>query len=447
MSTSEHAIAPAKQGARQLLLGLLLVGLPGCAASEAPVPIPVEGTVTFSRHVARLLQRHCQECHRPGEAAPFALTAYEDAYQRRNKILAMVQKGKMPPWKAGPEHDDFVDARRLSHGEIELVSRWVAAGAPEGDPRDLPPPKKFPTGWALGKPGAVFTMKEPFTVPAGSRDIYRCFTVPIRLGSQGWQFIRAAEVLPGNRKIVHHVLTYLDPTGASVARDAADPGPGYTCFGGPLVESVGGLGGWVPGARPLEIPPGVAWGIQPGAHLIIQVHYHNPGPTDETDSTSVGVHFASGPFDRALSRVWPRAWGFRIPAGESSHTITAEATVARSDFEALSVYGHMHLIGRELRVTAHLPDGTKRRLLYIDDWDFDWQLRYTFKRPVFLPAGTRIEVQCTYDNSAANGRNPNSPPRDVRSGFETTDEMCNASVLGTVGLLRRGAASGAHPDT
>lgn len=432
---------------RLLLLGLLAVGLHGCTASTPPaVPVPVDGPVTFNGHVSRLLQHHCQECHRPGEVAPFSLLEYGDAYSRRNKILSMVQKRKMPPWKAALDHDDFVDARRLSPGEVELVARWVAGGALEGDPRDLPAPRKFPNGWVTGRPGAVFTMEEPFTVPARSSDVYRCFTVPIRLGGQGWQYIRASEVHPGNRKIVHHVVTYLDPTGASVALDKADPGPGYTCFGGPLIETTGGLGGWAPGMSPIEIPSGVAWGIRPGAHLIIQVHYHNPGPTAETDRTSVGVHFAAGPFDRALNNIRPVARGFRIPAGTSRYVVTAEETVTRGDgFEAISVFGHMHLIGRELTVTAQLPDGTKRRLLHIPDWDFDWQLRYTFKRPVFLPHGTRVHVECVYDNSSANKRNPSSPPRDVRSGFETTDEMCNASVLGIVSLPRRGAVG--HLDS
>lgn len=435
MRTRELALFHSKRGARRLLLGLLVVGLQGSASAAPPAPLPVDGPVTFNAQVVRLFQRHCQECHRPGEVAPFSLIAYGDAYRWRNEILAMVQTRKMPPWKAAADHDDFVDARRLSDAEIELVARWVAGGAPEGNPGDLPSPRTFPTDWVSGRPGAVFTMEEPFTVPAGSRDIYRCFTVPISLGAQGWQFIHTAEIRPGNRKIVHHVIAYLETTGASVALDRADPGPGYTCFGSPLVEIAGGLGGWTPGSRPVVVPPRVAWGIPRGAHLIIQVHYHNPGPTDETDRTSVGVHFATGPFERAHRAIWPQARQFRIPAGASRHTITAAETVAQPEgFEALTIIGHMHLIGRELTVTAHLPDGTKRRLLQIDDWDFNWQQRYTFRRPVFLPAGTRVEVQCVYDNSAANPRNPNTPPRDVRSGFQTTDEMCNALVRGMVKL-------------
>lgn len=408
----------------------LIVG--GCA-SQPPTavsdgrPAPDGAPVTFNNQVVRLLQRHCQTCHRPGEVAPFALTDYHDAYSRRQKILAMVQRRKMPPWKAVPGHGDFADVRALSEAEVDLLARWVAAEAPEGDPRDLPSARKFPSGWALGRPGAVLAMEEPFTVPAGSRDVYRCFTIPIRLGPS-WQFIRASEVRPGNRKIVHHVVTFLDVTGVSEELDRREPGPGYTCFGGPGFDSVGGLGGWAPGSVPLEIPSRVAWGIPPGARLVMQVHYHNSGSTAETDQTSIGVHFASRPLDRELRVVAPRVMRFRIPAGVSRHVVRARATGPAESFEAFAVGAHMHLLGREVRVTAHLPDGTTRPLLYIDDWDFEWQLRYNFKTPLRLPGGTAVEVECTYDNSAANRRNPNDPPRDVFRGFRTTDEMCNAFV-------------------
>jgi len=391
--------------------------------------------VTFNNQVVRVFQRHCQTCHRPGEIAPFSLTNYKDAHARRDDIREVVESRYMPPWKAVPGHGEFADVRRLSDDEIRLIERWVAAGAHEGDPRDLPSPRWFPPGWTLGTPSAVLAMEEPFTVPARTKDIYRCFVVPIRIPGE-WNFIRASEVLPGNRKIVHHVQTFLDVTGRSVELDRDEPGPGYTCFGGPRFDSAGGLGGWAPGYPPIEIPSGVAWGIPPGARLVIQVHYNNPGDTPETDVTRVGVHFTSGPFDRRLALVRAFAWNFGIPAGAPRNSVKASATVAE-DLEALSIHAHMHLLGREMTVTAHLPDGTKQPLLRIDDWDFEWQIRYNYKRPVPLPAGTRVEAECVYDNSAANPKNPSKPPRPVFSGFETTDEMCHASVLGTARMTRR----------
>jgi len=373
------------------------------ACETAKAPLVASGPVTFTRHIAPLLQRHCQECHRPESVAPFPLLTYDDAASRRAKIRKAVTARKMPPWKAVPGYGEFADVRRLSDEEIALVTRWVHDGAPEGDPRDLPPPRKFPTGWALGRPGAVLAMTKPFTIPARTRDIYRCFAVPITIPGE-WRFIRASEVLPGNRKVVHH---------------AQPPRPP-----------------WTPGFQPLEIPSGVAWGIPPGARLVMQVHYNNPGDAVETDLTRVGLHFTSGPFDRRLNRVRASAWNFSIPAGAPHSSVVATAVV-QDELLALSVHGHMHLLGREMRVTARFPDGTRQPLLHIDDWDFEWQLLYAFKRPMALPSGTVIEAECVYDNSADNPNNPSSPPRVVRSGFETTDEMCQANVLGTMRLTRR----------
>jgi len=418
-----------------LSLALLLAACQtGSQSAVGPMPID-DQPVTFNNQVVRIFQRNCQTCHRPGEVAPFSLTTYKDAHAKRDDIVEVVESRYMPPWKAVPGYGEFTDVRRLSDEEIRLIGRWVTAGAPEGEPRDLPSPRTFPTGWTLGTPSAVLAMEEPYVVPPRTKDIYRCFVVPIRIPGD-WRMIRASEVLPGNRKVVHHVQTFLDVTGRSEELDQADPGPGYTCFGGPRFDSSGGLGGWAPGYPPIEIPSGVAWGIPPGARLVIQVHYHNPGDTPETDVTRVGVHFTSGPFDRRLAVVRAFAWNFGLRAGDERAVIKASTTL-KEDLDALSVHAHMHLLGRAMTVTAHLPDGTTTPMLKIDDWDFEWQIRYSYKRPVPLPEGTRLEAECVYDNSAGNPKNPSKPPRPVFSGFETTDEMCQASVLGTARMVRR----------
>jgi mono/diheme cytochrome c family protein len=417
-----------------LVVALLLAA---CQTSSQPslrADTAADQPVTFSNQVVRVFQRHCQECHRPGEVAPFSLLTYPSAHARRDDIRDAVTSRYMPPWKAVPGHGEFAGVRRLADEEIHLIERWVADGAPEGDPRDLPAPRRFSTGWTLGTPSVVFAMEEPFTVPARTKDIYRCFVVPIRVPGE-WNFVRASEVLPGNRKIVHHVQTFLDVTGRAVELDAAEAGPGYTCFGGPRFDSAGGLGGWAPGYPPIEIPSGVAWRIPPGARLVMQVHYNNPGDTVETDVTRIGIHLTSGPFDRRLWALRAFAWNFGIPAGTSRASVMARARV-QEDVEAISVHAHMHLLGRAMTVTALRPDGTREPLLKIDDWDFEWQIRYAYRRPVPLPEGTLIEAECVYDNSAANRRNPSKPPRPVFSGFETTDEMCQASVLGTARLRR-----------
>ena len=417
------------------LLALVLLAV-ACQTASPPTPVAVAPgeRVTFNKQVVRVFQQHCQACHRPGEVAPFSLTTYRDAHARRDDIRDVIRSRYMPPWKAVAGHGEFADVRRMSDGEIDLLVRWVAEGAPEGDAKDLPAPRTFPSGWTLGTPSAVLAMEEPFTVPPRTRDVYRCFSVPIRLPGEG-RFIRASEILPGNRKIVHHVVTFLDLTGRSVELDRAEAGPGYTCFGGPGFDSAGGLGGWAPGYPGIEIPPGVAWSVPPRARLVMQVHYNNPGDTPETDVTRVGLHFTTGPFDRRLHGLLASAWGFSIPAG-APRTAVRAMTPVQEDLEAIAVHAHMHLIGREMTVTARLPNGRTEPLLRIDDWDFDWQLLYYFKRPVALPAGTVIEAECVYDNSAANLRNPSKPPRLVTSGFETTDEMCQARILST-GALRR----------
>ena len=405
------------------------------ACQTAPPPaavIPADARVTFSDQVVRVFQQHCQVCHRPGEVAPFSLTTYRAAYPRRTDIADAVRSRYMPPWKAVPGHGEFADVRRLSDAEIELILRWVADGAPEGDPGRLPPPRTFPSSWTLGPPGTVLAMEAPFTVPPRTRDLYRCFSVPLSLPADG-RFIRASEVLPGNRKVVHHVLTFLDVSGRSLELERDGPGHGYPCFGGPGFDSVGGVGGWAPGYPGVQVPAGVAWRIPSRARLVIQVHYNNPGDTTESDLTRIGLHFTSGPFDRRLHGLLASAWNFTIPAGAPRTSVTAW-TQAHEDLEAIAVHAHMHLLGREMTVTAHLPDGRTEPLLRIDDWDFDWQLLYYFKRPVALPAGTRIEATCVYDNSAANLRNPSKPPRPVTSGFETTDEMCQARLLSTARL-------------
>ena len=204
---------------RTAYAALLAISIAGCQSNLAPPTRDArnDGPVTFNNQVVRIFQRNCQTCHRPGEVAPFPLLAYGDAHERLDYILEAVQLRKMPPWKAVPGYGEFADVRRLSDEDVGLIERWIADGAPEGDQRDLPAPRKFRTGWTLGTPGAVLAMEEPFTVPAKTKDIYRCFTIPIRLASD-WRFIRASEVLPGNRKVVHHVQTFIDLTGRSVER-------------------------------------------------------------------------------------------------------------------------------------------------------------------------------------------------------------------------------------
>jgi mono/diheme cytochrome c family protein len=409
----------------------LAIALGAGAASSDGEP------VTFSDQVVRIFQAHCQACHRPGEVAPFALTTYTDAYAQRRKIGHAVRKRTMPPWKPVRGFGDFLEPRRLSDADVALIERWVAAGAPEGDPARLPPPRQFPTTWTQGPPDLVLDIGVDFSVTARENDLYRCFTIPTTFKEDRW--ISAVEYVPGNRRVVHHVLTYVDTTGRATALDDAEPGPGYTCFGGPGFGPRGGLGGWAPGARPTAMPDGVGMLLPAGARLVIQVHYHNRTGEIVRDQTRVGLRFARATVDKRVRVIPVLDRGFLIPAGAERHVVRASYVLPPTwHMHAIGVSPHMHLLGREMRVTATYPDGATRPLIYIDDWDFHWQGSYTFREPIPLPGGTRIDVEAVFDNSARNRRNPSSPPRDVTWGEGTTDEMCIAFVRTTVDAERLG---------
>jgi hypothetical protein len=242
-----------------MMLRLLLVALgalAGGAAVGAPGgPAAAQG-VTFTRDVAPVLQQHCQECYRPDGSAPFELIKYEHVYRRRDKILESVEQKRMPPWKALKGYGEFTGERRLSEAEVATITRWVAGGAPEGDPRDLPPSPRFAAAAAAGRPELVLRPEQRYTVPPRSGDVYRCFSVPTSFAED--RYFTAAEILPGNPKIVHHVLAMVDASGSSqYLMKSRDGAYGYPCFGGPGIRIDGYLGGWAPGARPWELPEGV----------------------------------------------------------------------------------------------------------------------------------------------------------------------------------------------
>ena len=411
---------------------LLLAGVLAVPAAGGP-----DG-VTYTRDIAPLLAQHCQSCHRDGEIAPFPLTSYDAAYARRNKILRTVERRKMPPWPPVTGHGDFIDERRLSDAEIARLRAWVTAGAPEGDPRDLPPPRVFPAQWTAGDPDVVLTPSVAYDVPAGDQDLYRCFVIPTAFAED--RYVVSAEFLPGDRRIVHHLLTFIDTSGQAEALDRAEPGPGYTCFGGPgFTGAQAGVGGWAPGARPIAMPEGVGMLLPAGARLVLQVHYHNRTGAAVQELSRVGLRFARTTVDKRVRVIPVLNQQFRIPADAERWIVRASFTLPPMwHMHAIGVSPHMHLLGREMRVTVTYPDGTSRPLIYVDDWDFHWQGSYTFREPVPLPGGTRIDVEAVYDNSTRNRRNPTTPPREVGWGDATTDEMCIAFIRATVDRERLG---------
>jgi hypothetical protein len=420
-----------------------------------------QAPVTFAEHVAPILFANCTGCHRPGEAAPFSLLGYKDARPLAKAIAAATASRSMPPWKAGPGDYAFANERRLTTEQIRTIERWVADGATEGDPSKLPPLPPFTEGWQLGRPDLVVSMSEPFEVPAKGPDVYRSFVVPLNLDRDVW--VRAVDFRPSARAVVHHSLFFLDTTGAARERDEDDPGPGFSGgmggvaglggrrnrLGGLLagrgagrgpgggqagapsaIEQVatgaGGLGGWALGGRAVELPEGLAFFVPRGADLILSTHFHPSGKAENEKST-IGLYFASSPPTQAftgiqLPPIFGVLEGLDIPAGEARYTI-ADSFVLPIDVKAFGVGAHAHYRGKTMTLTATLPDGTTKTLLSIPDWDFAWQERYSYRDFVELPRGTRISATVTFDNSAANRRNPSRPPVRVTWGEESDDEM------------------------
>jgi hypothetical protein len=408
----------------RLLLLLLGALVGGAAAADRPV--------TFSRDIAPLLQQHCQECHRTGGGAPFTLSEYTHVYHRRDKILELVEKRLMPPWKAAPGYGDFKGERRLSDAEIATIARWVAAGAPEGDPRDLPLPRDFTTATALDTPDLVLRPERSYMVEARSGDVYRCFSIQTSFAED--RYFSASGVVPGNPKIVHHVLAMVDPTGVSSGlssrRGSSGEGDGYPCFGGPGFRVDGYLGGWAPGARPWDLPEGVGMLLPKGARVVFQLHYHNAKLTPQADQTELRLRAAKGPVRQRLQFMRVGQFSLTIPAGNPRFGTEAGSFIGRP-IQLIAIHPHMHLLGREMKVWARMKDESLKPLIRIDDWDFNWQGFYWFRTPVSLPVASWIEMSAAWDNSEQNPQNPNKPPRDVRWGERTVDEMGHAAILYT----------------
>ncbi len=388
--------------------------------------------LTYHRDVAPILQRHCQDCHRPGQVAPFSLLTYDHARKRAADLASVTHAKLMPPWPASTdEGGPFRDVRQLSEAEIATLTTWADQGASEGDPADSPPSRDFPGDWPLGPPDLVLKPSVPFELDATGRDEFRVFVLPTGLTEGRW--VHAVDYRPGNPKVVHHILGAFDTRGAARRLDDNDPKPGYSAFSGFGIAPSGGLDGWAPGKAPHALINGVGRYLPAGSDVLIQVHYHKTGKP-ETDDTAIGLYFADKPIQKQVRGTLivpdlPRSLrtrfrpDLRIPAGDDNYEVRGARTIDE-DSHAVAVIPHMHWLGKDCTITARYPDGTSRTLIRIDRWDFNWQATYDFAEPVPLPKGTTLEMVAHFDNSDANPNNPSSPPREVRWGEQTTDEMC-----------------------
>lgn len=409
----------------------LLAGEPIRHSRTAPVGCKIgapsavaETTVTFSEHIAPILYANCTECHREGAVAPFPLISYEDAAKRADWIAEVVGREIMPPWKAAEGHGQFIAERRLSKRQRELLSQWASAGAPRGESAAMPPLPDFPEGWSLGEPDLVIEAPHSVTVPAEGPDIFHHFVIPIELDAD--QAVAAVEFRPGNPRVVHHAVILLDTTGSARKRDERTPEPGYTTSGGVGAPLAGILNVWAPGVSPRFLPDGVGMKLPKESDLLVQLHLH-PSGKEETDRSKLGIYLTKKPVSRYIMNN-PFIFGpiaIDIPAGAQDFEVRAKVTLP-VNLTLTAILPHMHLIGREMKVDARLPDGTEMPLIWIQDWDFNWQDQYLYREPVQLPRGTEISVVGRYDNTADNPANPHQPPQRMLFGEETEDEMCLA---------------------
>jgi len=450
------------------VMTLPLICLPPLAGQEA---------VTYTKNISPIIYNNCTVCHRAGEIGPFPLTNFNEVRDEAYTILSVTRKGYMPPWMPDREFSNFLGERGLTDQEIETIAEWIEAGMPEGDPAFEAPMPKFAEGSVLGKPDLTLHVAEPYTIKGSNEDEYRVFVLPTGLTED--RDLVSVEFRPGNRAILHHGLLAFDTTGKARLNDANDPLSGYEVFGGfgiPIRPDAQ-LPGYTPGAVPLRLPKGVGIKLPAGADILMQTHYA-PWPVRDSDQSSVNLFYADEPVERYLKTrmLMPfdlveedtmqppvlslserldvvqelvdefgqsgnganrgniadqlgegfggrlEGWSlFKLPPDQVSrfHGIWK----VDDDISLISIYPHMHLLGKSWEIYAIDPEDNRKNLLKIDSWDFNWQGDYPLPRYIKIDKGSTIHAIATYDNTADNPVNPNMPPKASSWGGKTTDEM------------------------
>ena len=384
--------------------------------------VRAESAVTY-KDIAPILSEHCAPCHRPGQPGPFSLLTYDDARKHASQIALATGRRYMPPWLPQPGYGEFAGERRLSDEQIRSIAEWSRAGAPEGPAKDRPPVPEFRSDWQLGKPDLVIQSSKALALPADGPDIFWNFIFSPAV--HGTRYVKAIEIRPGNARVVHHANLVLDRARSSRSREKV-PGEGFEgmdlTFESDAFDPDSHFLFWKPGGTPRVEPDGMAWRLDGGNDLVLNVHL-KPSGKQESVQPAVGIYFADKPptktpmlikleNDRALD----------IPPAARDFVITDDFRLPL-DVDVLAIYPHAHFLGKLLEAYATLPDGSRRWLIRIPDWDVSWQAVYSYRVPMFLPRGTVVSMRFHYDNSESNPRNPNSPPKRVRSGNQTTDEM------------------------
>jgi hypothetical protein len=415
---SSHVFSTPMCNPSRLLIALLFSAalfVVGCGKGDAPP----KGPITFNQHIAPIVFSHCSQCHRPGQAGRFSLLNFADAKAQAPSIVEAIQTRYMPPFLPDGPIGVFQNDPRLTDAQIALFERWLKDGLLEGNAADLPPLPKFPDDWPLGKPDLVVAMPEPYAMAGDGPDVYRNFVIPI--GNQEARWVRAIDIRP-NGQAVHHALVAFDHTGKARKRDAQDAEPGFSSFTfPPYLDAPNHFLGWLPGKHPRGVQPGLQWRLEPKSDVVIQTHMRPMGRRDEV-KPQVAFYFASEPPTNQPLKIQTSTLKIEIPAGVSNHVVHAEFPIA-GEAQVLAVNPHAHFLAREMTLRVRLPNGTRQTLLHIPKWDFNWQDYYYYAKPPVLPAGSMLETDMVFDNSMANPHNPNQPPKTVRYGVESTDEM------------------------
>lgn len=413
----------------QKKLGILVLFAAGSlsAASTATVP------VTFHKDVEAILQKRCQACHRPGEAAPMSFLTYQDVRPWAKAIRSAVLLKKMPPWSADPAYGKFLNDRSLTAGEIDTVKTWVDQGAMEGNAKDAPAPLQFTDGWSIGTPDLIVEMPKAFEVPATGVIPYQYIVVPTGLTEDKW--VVAAEIRPGNRRTMHHSIAFalapgtksfmgskpgdfLDAIAIQKAQQRKPGAPEPNQFdSGINAEAVQT---YAPGGVPTQFEPGQARLVKAGSNIMFQLHY-TPNGKPFSDRTRLGMIFAKQAPTERVKMVNVQNFAFSIPPNVDDYPIEARARVTH-DFTIISMLPHMHLRGKDFEYRATYPTGESEILLRVPRWDFNWQITYYLEKPKLIPKGTIIECVGHFDNTPNNPFNPDASA-EVVYGEQTFNEM------------------------
>ena len=400
-------------------LALAAMAVVSCFWAVAIVDETTAQVPTFARDVAPIVYRRCASCHHDGGSGPFPLVTYRDVQKRSRQIRIVIEDRYMPPWPPAVGYGEFVDSRRLDDVEYETMLAWIDGGAPLGDAEQLAPPPAFEGDWKLGTPDKILRMERTYEVPAEGFDVWRTFVIPTGLDET--TYLRAIEFRPGNERAVHHFIMYMDATDASRRRDAEDPGVGFPGMTAEITLLGEEAYGWIPGMSPRALPEETATIVAPGTDFVLDTHFVPTGRVEKI-RMEVGLYFADGPPKSLVSGVVMIGPGASIPPGQSSYTIE-QSFVLPVDVRAMNIAPHAHYVCHKLSVWATLPNGTRKDLLRIDDWDPNWQEIYQYDELERIPKGTTLSMRFTYDNSENNERNPFSPPHRVISGKASFNEM------------------------